>query len=54
MMGDVQPDFDEPARSPQGGSPAVSDALMARMLEQIRPVVVGQDETVELLRVRSA
>jgi MoxR-like ATPase len=54
MMGDVQPDFDEPARSPQGESAAVSDALMARILEQIRPVVVGQDETVELMLIALA
>ena len=67
MMGDVHPDFDEPSRSQpparseqavrseQSESPlGISDALRRRILEQIGPVVVGQDETVELMLIALA
>jgi len=55
MMRGVPPsdeeDRDFPARTEPAG---VSEALLEAVLEQIRPVVVGQDETVELMLIALA
>ena len=54
MMSGVQPEFEEPSQSPQDGASGASAGLAQRILEQIRPVVVGQDETVELMLIALA
>jgi MoxR-like ATPase len=54
MMAPVPPGGDDPTGAGVGSPSSVGEGLLARILEQVRPVVVGQDETVELMLIALA
>ena len=54
MMAAVPPAPDEQPGSPAGGPAGVTGELAKRVVEQIQPVVVGQEPTVELMLIALA
>jgi MoxR-like ATPase len=54
MMAAVPPQPDEPTAPARGGAATVAGELLQTVLAQIRPVVVGQEQTVELMLIALA
>ncbi len=54
MMAAVPPAPDEQPEFPTGEPAGVTGELAKRVVEQIRPVVVGQEQTVELMLIALA